>query len=128
MLQRLPLAKVCLHRGFRSVSTTTYTLTRTQPLGSPIDTSRAPAALDSVDPNHFRIHVNALSLEEQYELLKCALKKLDDSRGVSRAIKKRRKALPAVDVDRPASSLSSDITALFLPDDCYDFEEVSQGN
>ena len=63
----------------------------------------------------FRIYPRFFSIIEQATLLECALKKLDDTRGVSRAAKKRRK-------NHLSSVLPSD--NVFLPVECYDFDEV----
>lgn len=104
----------------RSVSTTTiqrFTLTSSLPADSPIDV-RSPSALEGTRPDHFCIYPGILSHDDQKTLMECALGKLDASRGVSRTAKKRRRSLLAGQIDDGPS---------FLPDDCYDFEEVFKG-
>lgn len=103
-----------------------YALTYAQPPTSPIDTSRASAkGLASIPSTSFHLHVNFLSLIEQEQLLRAALKRLDEIRGVSRALKQRRKALQTP-VARPHSwSSGHPLLDCFYPEDCYDFSEVS---
>ncbi|KAG8899128.1 hypothetical protein FRB99_006906 [Tulasnella sp. 403] len=83
--------------------------------------SRAgPKTLEAIQPDHFRIYQELLSPSEQYKLLQCALKKLDDVRGVSRAIKRRRKELGVV---CSPTTFSGEVSRAFLSADCYEFDQ-----
>ncbi|KIO29510.1 hypothetical protein M407DRAFT_168580 [Tulasnella calospora MUT 4182] len=107
----------------REISTTSYTLTERQPSNSLIWIRAQPGSslLKGISPLDFQLYTNVLAIEEQNELLKCALKRLDEIRGVSRTIKKRRK-----DVLGGATATGeppNDAQNQFLPDNCYEFDE-----
>lgn len=108
----------------RKVSTASYTLTERQPSNSPIWIRAQPGSslLEGIAPVDFQLYTNVLSVEEQNELLRCALKRLDEIRGVSRTIKKRRRE--ALGGATAAGELANDVQSQFLPDDCYEFDEV----
>lgn len=111
----------------RQVSTASYTLTERQPSNSPIwiRAQSESSLLKGVSPTDFQLYTNVFSKEEQTELLKCALKRLDEIRGVSRTIKKRRKEAVGVANAIGASEPPADVQSQFLPDTCYEFDEVT---
>lgn len=111
----------------RQVSTASYTLTERQPSNSPIwiRAQSESSLLKGVSPTDFQLYTNVFSKEEQTELLKCALKRLDEIRGVSRTIKKRRKEAGGVATAIAASEPPVDVQSQFLPDTCYEFDEVT---
>ncbi|KAG8899038.1 hypothetical protein FRC00_001994 [Tulasnella sp. 408] len=107
----------------RKVSTASYTLTERQPSNSPIWIRAQPGSslLEGIAPVDFQLYTNVLSAEEQNELLRCALKRLDEIRGVSRTIKKRRRE--ALGGATAAGDLANDVQSQFLLDDCYEFDQ-----
>ncbi|KAG8933313.1 hypothetical protein FRC01_009963 [Tulasnella sp. 417] len=107
----------------RKVSTASYTLTGRQPSKSPIWIRAQPGSslLKGISPVDFQLYTNVLSIEEQNALLRCALKRLDEIRGVSRTIKQRRRG--ALGGATATSEPANDAQNQFLPDDCYEFDE-----
>jgi hypothetical protein len=73
----------------------------------------------TLNPSHFLLYPSILTPREQSLLLKHALIKLDNTLGVPRKLKQRRKHL-----DAQPLCLEGDPTTHFWPEDCYEFEEV----
>ncbi|KAG8995523.1 hypothetical protein FRB90_000160 [Tulasnella sp. 427] len=106
-----------------SLSSASYTLTGSQPSNSPIWIRAQPDSglLKDIAPGDFTLYTNVFSVGEQKELLNAALERLDEIRGVSRTIKKRRKEV--MGVPTAASVEPNNPLNQFRPDDCYEFDE-----
>ena len=81
---------------------------------SAFDTYLEPRGADL--PGDFRLLPTFLDKQEQRLLLLAALRKLDDVG--SRETRRKRKGKNLINTDSPR------LNDLFLPDDCYNFEEV----
>ncbi|KAG8968952.1 hypothetical protein FRC03_005497 [Tulasnella sp. 419] len=95
------------------------TLIGNQVRASVIDLSNSgKLTLAGVKEDEFVLYPAFFTLKEQISLLDHGLRKLDSVLGLPREVKKRRKVLPPL---KPESAQS--VSDLFLPDDCYQFEE-----
>lgn len=90
-----------------------------------IDENALTDPLVKLSPAPFLFYPAFLSPEEQDVLLSASLQKLDAAITPSRDVRKLRKAWRAEVAGNTASTNSPFST--FLPDDLYDFEEVSLG-
>jgi len=87
-----------------------------------INVRLTPETLETLNPSQFLLYPKALTAQKQSTLLKHALMKLDNTLGVPRSVKQQRKRLGS----QPLGLEDEPITH-FWPEDCYEFDDVSNG-